>query len=94
VGNAVVGLDDGLAVGDEVGTFVGLTVVGSSVSIELLVATTDEFVCPTLGERIVVLFLLSDFVIIGVIAGDASLVNGDKAVGALLPTDSAPVFSS
>lgn len=82
VGDAVVGLDDGLGVGDEVGTFVGLAVVGSSVSAELFVATTDEFVCPaTLGKRTVSLLLLSSSVIVGLNVGD---IKEGKAVGALL----------
>lgn len=93
VGDAVVGLDDGLGVGDEVGIFVGLAVVGSSVSVELLfVATTDEFACPaTLGKRTVALLLPSSSVIVGLIVG---AIKEGRAVGALLLSSYPPPPSS
>lgn len=83
VGDAVVGLDDGLGVGDEVGVFVGLAVVGSSVSVEqLFVAMTDEFAgSATLGKRTVALLLLSVPATVGLIVG---AIKEGRAVGALL----------
>ena len=93
MGDAVVGLDDGLGVGDVVGTFVGLTVVGSLVIAELFVAVTGEFVSPAaLGERIVALLLLLGSKIVGLAVGD---INEGKVVAALLlPSYSAPSTSS
>ena len=83
VGDAVVGLDDGLGVGDEVGIFVGIAVVGSSVSVELLfVAMADEFAGPaTLGKRTVALLLLSVPATVGLVVG---AIKEGRAVGALL----------
>lgn len=92
VGDAVVGLDDGLGVGDEVGIFVGIAVVGSSVSVELLfVAMADEFAGPaTLGKRTVALLLLSVPATDGLIVG---AIKEGRAVGALL-LSSCPAPSS
>ena len=83
VGDAVVGLDDGLGVGDEVGIFVGIAVVGSSVSVELLfVAMADEFAGPAaLGKRTVALLLLSVPATVGLVVG---AIKEGRAVGALL----------
>ena len=74
VGDAVVGLDDGLGVGDEVGIFVGIAVVGSSVSVELLFPAT-------LGNRTVALLLLSVPATVGLVVG---AIKEGRAVGALL----------
>ena len=92
VGDAVVGLDDGLGVGDEVGIFVGIAVVGSSVSVELLfVAMADEFAGPaTLGKRTVALLLLSVPATVGLVVG---AIKEGRAVGALL-LSSCPAPSS
>ena len=92
VGDAVVGLDDGLGVGDEVGIFVGIAVVGSSVSVELLfVAMADEFASSaTLGKRTVALLLLSVPATVGLVVG---AIKEGRAVGALL-LSSCPALSS
>ena len=92
VGDAVVGLDDGLGVGDEVGIFVGIAVVGSSVSVELLfVAMADEFAGPAaLGKRTVALLLLSVPATVGLVVG---AIKEGRAVGALL-LSSCPAPSS